>query len=109
MKMGAQEAALYILIVQESLHGMGLDWREHIPREEKRELMEKYNAIYRRLGKGRVASDYKDRTLAHHIRTKVKALQHIANRNMFVPENVKDGRESYYRVVAPESQVLFEE
>ncbi len=106
VKMGAQEAALYILIVQESLRGKGLDWREHIPKEEKKELMEKYNAIYRQIGKGRVATDYKDRTLAHHIRTKVKALQQIANRDMFVPENVKEGKESYYRVVAPESHVV---
>lgn len=105
IKLSAQEYALYILIVEESLSGKGLDWREQIDRAEKKTILEKYNAIYAKTGKGKSAKDYKDRTQAHHIRERVKALDNVANKDMFIPENIKDGKNSVYRILSPSEYV----
>lgn len=105
IKLSAQEYALYILIVKESLSGNGLDWREQIDKTEKKELLKRYNKIYSKTGKGRSATDYKDKTQAHHIREKVKALENVANRDMFVPENIKNGKDSVYRILASSEYV----
>ncbi len=100
IKLNAQEYALYALIVKESMSGKGLDWREQIDKTEKRSILKKYNSIYAKTGKGKSAKDYKDRTQAHHIRERVKTLDNVANKDMFVPENYKNGDESFYRILA---------
>lgn len=101
IKLSAQEYALYILIAQESILGNGLDWREQIDKEVKRPLVKRFNDIYEKTGKGKKAVDYKDRTQAHHIREKIKALENVANREMFIPENIKEGKDSVYKIQAP--------
>ena len=106
LKLSAQEYALYILIVEESLKGRGLDWREHIEKSEKKELLKRFNEIYSKTGKGKRAVDYKDKTQAYHIRERIKAYENMANRNMFIPENIKDGKESVYRILASDKYVL---
>lgn len=105
IKLSAQEYALYTLIVQESLSGKGLDWRERIEKVEKKEILRRYNEIYARIGKGKSASDYKDKTLAHHIRAKIKALDNVANKDMFIPENIREGKDSVYRILATSEYV----
>ena len=100
IKLSAQEYALFILIVKESLLGKGLDWREQIDKTEKRAILKKFNAIYAKTGKGKSAKEYKDKTQAHHIRERVKALDCVANKDMFIPENIKDGKVSVYRILA---------
>lgn len=100
IKLSAQEYALFILIVKESLLGKGLDWREQIDKTEKRNILKKFNAIYAKTGKGKSAREYKDKTQAHHIRERVKALDGMANKDMFIPENIKDGKVSVYRILA---------
>lgn len=109
IKLSAQEYALYALIVEESLSGKGLEWREQIDKVEKRAILKKYNAIYAKTGKGKSAKDYKDRTQAHHIRERVKALDNVANKDMFIPENYKDGEESVYRILASPEYVEMKE
>ena len=109
IKLSAQEYALYALIVEESLSGKGLEWREQIDKVEKRAILKKYNAIYAKTGKGKSAKDYKDRTQAHHIRERVKALDNVANKDMFIPENYKDGEESVYRILASPEYVEIKE
>jgi len=101
IKLSAQEYALYILIVQESVFSNGLDWREQIDKEVKKTLVKRFNEIYEKTGKGKKAVDYKDRTQAHHIREKIKALEKMANRDMFIPENIKEGKGSVYKIQAP--------
>jgi len=101
IKLSAQEYALYILIVQESIFSNGLDWREQIDKEVKKTLVKRFNEIYEKTGKGKKAVDYKDRTQAHHIREKIKALENMANRDMFIPENIKEGKDSVYKIQAP--------
>ncbi len=101
IKLSAQEYALYILIVQESVFSNGLDWREQIDKEVKKTLVKRFNEIYEKTGKGKKAVDYKDRTQAHHIREKIKALENMANRDMFIPENIKEGKGSVYKIQAP--------
>ena len=101
IKLSAQEYALYILIVQESVLSNGLDWREQIDKEVKKTLVKRFNDIYEKTGKGKRAVDYKDRTQAHHIREKIKALENMANRDMFIPENIKEGKGSVYKIQAP--------
>lgn len=100
IKLSAQEYALYILIVQESVFGNGLDWREQLDKEVKKSLLKRFNDIYEKTGKGKKAVDYKDRTQAHHIREKIKALENMANREMFIPENIKEGKDSVYKIQA---------
>lgn len=109
IKLSAQEYALYALIAEESLSGKGLDWREQIDKSEKRAILKKFNAIYAKTGKGKSAKDYKDRTQAHHIRERVKALDNVANKDMFIPENYKEDEESVYRILASSEYVEIRE
>lgn len=105
IKLSAQEYALFILIVKESLLGKGLDWREQIEKTDKRAILKKFNAIYTKTGKGKSAREYKDKTQAHHIRERIKALDGVANKDMFIPENIKDGKASVYRILASSEYV----
>lgn len=109
IKLSAQEYALYALIVKKSLSGMGLDWREQIDKTEKKAILKMFNAIYEKTGKGKSAKGYKDRTQAHHIRERVKALESMANKDMFIPENYKDGEVSVYRILATSEYVEIRE
>lgn len=109
IKLSAQEYALYALIVKESLSGMGLDWREQIDKTKKTAILKMFNAIYEKIGKGKSAKSYKDRTQAHHIRERVKALESMANKDMFIPENYKDGDVSVYRILATPEYVEIRE
>ena len=109
IKLSAQEYALYTLIVKESLSGIGLDWREQIDKTEKNAILKMFNAIYEKIGKGKSAKNYKDRTQAHHIRERVKALECMANKDMFIPENYKDGEVSLYRILATPEYVEIRE
>lgn len=107
LKLNPQEAALYMMIARKSLEGDGLDWREHIPKTEKKKLLTEYNAIYNYVGKGNVVSEYKDRTQTHHIKTRIKVLAALANADMFVPEHIRHGSMSFYRIKAPKEYVMF--
>lgn len=94
-----QEATLYILIIQESISGQGLDWREQLPDDDRHLIMEKYNKIYSQLGSGRKTTHYKDRTHINHIKNRLKALESsVVNINMFFPEHIKNGTSSLYSV-----------
>lgn len=109
LKLNPQEAALYYLIVQKSLLGNGLDWRERVPDKEKKSILTEYNYIYSRIGKANFVTEYKDRTQIHHIKNRIRALRNIANVEMFIPEHEKSSNESYYRIKAtPEFIVLKE-
>ena len=107
LKLTPQEMVLYYMIAMKSLNGRGLDWREHIPDKEKLTILAEYNKIYSQIGKANSVSEYKDRTQVHHIKHRVRALDNIANVNMFVPEHSKKGNESFYKVKANEDFVAF--
>lgn len=100
LKLNPQETALYYMIVEKSLQGEGLDWRENIPKKDKKALLEEYNRIYNRIGKANFSTEYKDRTQVHHIKNRIRALRDIANVDMFIPEHFKSGSESYYKIKA---------
>lgn len=106
LKLNPQETALFALIATKSEAGEGLIWRDLHGAEKDREL-EEYNSIYRNIGRG-CATTYlaKDRSQIHNIRTKVKALGCVANADMFMPANHKDGQgASYYSIKAPKEYV----
>ncbi len=105
LKLNPQETALYLMIVKKSFSGSGLDWREHIPRKEKENILSEYNEIYAYIGKANVVSEYKDRTQVHHIKNRVRAIQSVANIDLFIPEYVKDGNASFYRIKAKQDYV----
>lgn len=107
LKLNPQEAALYMMIARKSLESDGLDWREHIPKTEKKKLLGEYNNIYSYIGKGNVVNEYKDRTQTHHIKTRIKVMSGLANSEMFIPEHVKCGLMSFYRIKAPKEYVTF--
>lgn len=107
LKLYPQEATLYMMIARKSLESHGLDWREHIPKSEKEKLLAEYNNIYGHIGKGNVAKEYKDRTQAHHIKTKIKLMAELANAEMFIPEHVRQGTMSFYRIKATQEYVRF--
>lgn len=107
LKLNPQEAALYMMIARKSLESDGLDWREHIPKAEKKKLLGEYNNIYSYIGKGNVVNEYKDRTQTHHIKTRIKVMSGLANAEMFIPEHVKCGLMSFYRIKASQDYVTF--
>lgn len=107
LKLNPQEATLYMMIAKKSMEKEGLDWREHIPTKEKIDLLREYNQYYRCVGKGNVVKGYKDRTQTHHIKTKIRLLNCLANMDMFVPECVRHDNLSFYRIRAPKRFVKF--
>ena len=100
LKLTPQETSLYFMIVQKSLLGSGLDWREHIPPTEKMRLLSEYNRLYAIIGRSNLVTEYKDRTQVHHIKNRIRVLQSIANVEMFIPEHYRNGNASYYRIRA---------
>jgi hypothetical protein len=100
LKLTPQETALYFMIVQKSLSGNGLDWREHIPQAEKVRLLSEYNRLYAIIGRSNMVAEYKDRTQVHHIKNRIRVLQSIANAEMFIPEHYRNGNASFYRIRA---------
>lgn len=109
LKLNPQEAALYYMIVQKSLSENGLDWREHIPEREKKQILAEYNKIYSRIRKANSVTEYKDRTQVHHIKNRIRTLRNVANIEMFIPEHYKSGNDSYYRIKANAKFVVFNE
>lgn len=109
LKLNPQETALYYMIVKQSLTGNGLDWREHIPEVEKKQILAQYNRIYNWIGKANSVTEYKDRIQVHHIKNRIRALGNIANADMFIPEHHKNGSESYYRIKANVNFVTIKE
>ena len=103
IKLNPQETTLFLMIVKKSFDGKGLDWREgeNIPHEQKKKIMSEYNDIYIRINRNAaITYEYKDRTQVHHIKNRIRAIQCIANAELFVPYHVKDGLYSYYMVKA---------
>lgn len=98
IKLNPQETALFVMIVKKSFLGIGLDWREEVPSKQKNDILAEYNMIYSHIGKGRTTNEYKDRTQVHHIKNRIRSIQRIANRELFIPLHVKDGIYSYYMV-----------
>lgn len=109
LKLNPQETALYYMIVQKSLSGEGLDWREHITSEQKNSILAEYNHIYTKISKGNKVLEYKDRTQVHHIKNRIRLLREISNIGIFIPEHVKSGAESYYRIRAKAKDVVIKE
>ncbi len=109
LKLNPQETALYYMIVKKSLSGEGLDWREHMPENEKKSLLAEYNRIYGHIGKANSVAEYKDKTQVHHIKSRIRVLRNIANVEMFIPEHVKYGPMSLYRIKASADFVVLKE
>lgn len=109
LRLNPQETALFFLIAKKSVDGCGLDWRNlgQIPPTERTRLLDEYNTVYRRVGKGHTAASYKDRTRTNHIRNRVAALCGIANKSLFIPENMRLDGKSYYRIRATARDVVF--
>lgn len=107
LKLNPQETALYYMIVNKSLSGNGLDWREHIPDKNKKLILTEYNSIYSKIGKANSVTEYKDRTQVHHIKSRIHALRNIANVEMFLPEHYRSAKDSYYRIKASTEFVVF--
>lgn len=109
LKLNPQETALYYMIVNKSLSGNGLDWREHIPDKEKKRILAEYNIIYGKIGKANSVTEYKDRTQVHHIKNRIRALRNIANVEIFLPEHYKSAKDSYYKIKASAEFVVLKE
>ena len=104
-----QETTLYTMIVKKSWNGPGLDWRVQRSKEERTALMEEYNKIYKKIGKSKTTTDYKDAVQTNHIRESIRKLNCIANAEMFLPENYKEGKMSYYRVLGSPKDIIIME
>jgi hypothetical protein len=109
LKLNPQETTLYYMIAKMSLSGEGLDWREHIPEKDKKNILAEYNRVYGQIGKANSVSEYKDRARVHHIKNRVRALRNIANIEIFLPEHCKSGNYSYYRIKASEKFVCLKD
>ena len=72
-----------------------------LTRKQKKKIMSEYNEFYIRISRNAaIAYEYKDRTQVHHIKNRIRAIQCIANAELFIPYHVKDGLYSYYMVKA---------
>lgn len=109
LKLNPQEATLYYMIAKMSLLGEGLDWREHIPEKDKKNILAEYNRVYSRIGKAKLVNEYKDRTQVHHIKNRIRTFSNIANVDMFVPEHCKSCLNSYYRIKANDKFIFLKE
>lgn len=109
IKLNPQETALYVMIIKKSFTGKGLDWREQMPEALKQSLIAEYNSIYSRIAKGNTTSEFKDRTQVHHIKNRIRAIQCVANKELFVPLHVKDGMYSFYMVNATPRDIRIKE
>ncbi len=100
LKLTPQETTLFLLIARKSIDGNGLDWREQIPNDEKLAILAEYNEIYGIIGKGNSVTEYKDRTHTNHIKNRIRVLGGISNADLFIPEHVRSGNSSLYRIKA---------
>lgn len=105
--LNAQPYTLYILMVYLSLFGNGLDWKDYPMRSEvRKELLEKYNAIYRVIGRGNTNSEYRDKTHVSRIRKSLHSYEKtVSNIDLFIPEKIESGSNLYYRVPLPSDLV----
>lgn len=104
VKLTPLATALYLLMIQQSVFGNGLDWREYPGKEDKDRLLSMFNRIYARVGNRDDSEDYKDRILVSRIKKELRKLQGtVSNLNLFIPElrNV-NGNSVYYVPVPPE-------
>lgn len=108
IKLNPHEVALYVMIVKKSLTGKGLYWRED-ENKQKRETLAEYNQVYKRLSYGKQTGDYVDRSRIHHIRNRIRCIQCIANMELFIPHNIKDGINSFYMVKATPKSIQIKE
>lgn len=109
LKLNPQEMTLFIMIIKTSFEGLGLDWRDEPPRPIRDKILAEYNRIYARIGHGKRAHAYKDRTQTHHIKNKIQSIPCIANMELFIPMHIKDGIHSYYRVKATARNIQIKE
>lgn len=98
-----QPYTLYILMVYTSLLKKNLDWTDFPTRNEtKKQILEKYNAIYRMISKGNYSSDYRDKTHVSRIKKALKAHDSIVtNIDLFIPDKVLSEKTVYYNVPIP--------
>ena len=97
-----QPYTLYILMVYTSLLEKNLDWTDFPTRNEtKKQILEKYNAIYRMISKGNYSSDYRDKTHVSRIKKALKAHDIVTNIDLFIPDKVLSEKTVYYNVPIP--------
>jgi len=102
VKLTPLATALYILMIQQSIFGDGLDWRENPGKEDKERILAKFNTLYGLVGNRNDAVDYKDRILASRIKKELKRLQSsVSNLEIFVPELRTINGNSIYTVPVP--------
>lgn len=101
--LNAQPYTLYILMVYLSLFGDGLDWKDYPMRSDvRKEILDKYNAIYGAIGKGNTNSDYRDKTHVSRIKKSLRSYEKaVTNIDLFVPEKIASGSNLHYRVPVP--------
>ncbi len=90
-------------MVYTSLLEKSLDWTDFPTRNEtKKQILEKYNAIYRMISKGNYSSDYRDKTHVSRIKKALKAHDSIVtNIDLFIPDKVLSEKTVYYNVPIP--------
>lgn len=99
LKLAPQASALYVLMIQQSVFGQGLDWRENISREDKKIVIEKFNSIYTSIGKREEQTEYKDRVVVSRIKKELRKQQSvISNIDSFIPELRMSNNTSHYFV-----------
>lgn len=86
-----------------SLFGDGLDWKDYPMRSDvRKEILDKYNAIYGAIGKGNTNSDYRDKTHVSRIKKSLRSYEKaVTNIDLFVPEKIASGSNLHYRVPVP--------
>lgn len=95
-----QPYTLYIMMVYMSLLEEKLDWTDYVANNENRKLiLDKYNAIYKMVSKGNASGEYRDKSHVSRIKKALKAHESIVtNIDLFIPDKVLSDKVVYYNV-----------
>ena len=104
----AKPLALYIYIIYLSLNKGRLDWTDYLSKNTTRiEILKKYNAIYKQIGKGNTAEAYRDKSNISNIIKALKNLEDsVSNIAKFYPKKETEGRKQSYMVPIPPDLVF---
>lgn len=101
--LNTQPYTLYILMVFMSLTGKGVDWKDYAASNPiKKAILDRYNVIYKAIGKGNCNTEYRDKTHVSRIKKSLKCHETVvSNIELFLPEKVNEDNSVFYKVSIP--------
>ena len=99
-----QPYTLYIIMVYMSLVEKGLQWKDctQIFDKPDEDTLQKYNVVYKLIGKGNTNHDYREKSHVSRIRKSLKAHAGIvSNLDLFLPDKITSKEEIVFNIPIP--------